>query len=504
MPDSRRGQPPRLKDKNIIFLGSSVTRGFGSYQQSFVDMIAKTTGAKVQKYAVSGTTLVDKKGLLGESYPHRLKEIDPKSPCDIFVCQLSTNDATKKFAIEDIRKDTQGIIDYVKKTWNCPVVFYTNPEYNDETYKQMVDMINDMAKDGSIQVIDLWHDAEANEKANKVHTALNGVHPTKKGYQAWTPIITQALEAVAQGKKIPERAKYTGTEKKSSGLGKKILTYVLAAILVLGGTIGASTVQQLVTVKGLNNQGNSEQYDPANTAPLASQPIKGKKLFWLGSSVFQGFGAGGTSPALWVDAQEGTQSVIEVKGGTFLASITGEIGAGYGTLDPSTSYTNRLKNHDAKTDPGIDLVIVQLSTNDSKGQCPVGEVLPADKKNFNDFDLVTTAGSLEAITAYARDTWGARVLVITGTEFVDEMTRTGGQKADIYLEMIDICHQLDEKWGEQFSVLDLWHNDVMYEGIEMGDNLWRTYMSDAIHPTKRGYLEWWGPYINAKIEEMLK
>ena len=273
---------------------------------------------------------------------------------------------------------------------------------------------------------------------------------------------------------------------------------------MLGGTIGASTVQQLVTVKGLNNQGNSEQYDPANTAPLASQPIKGKKLFWLGSSVFQGFGAGGTSPALWVDAQEGTQSVIEVKGGTFLASITGEIGAGYGTLDPSTSYTNRLKNHDAKTDPGIDLVIVQLSTNDSKGQCPVGEVLPADKKNFNDFDLVTTAGSLEAITAYARDTWGARVLVITGTEFVDEMTRTGGQKADIYLEMIDICHQLDEKWGEQFSVLDLWHNDVMYEGIEMGDNLWRTYMSDAIHPTKRGYLEWWGPYINAKIEEMLK
>ena len=105
--ETKDGSP--LKDKNIIFLGSSVTRGFGSYQQSFVDMIAKTTGAKVQKYAVSGTTLVDKKGLLGESYPHRLKEIDPKSPCDIFVCQLSTNDATKKFAIEDIRKDTQGI-----------------------------------------------------------------------------------------------------------------------------------------------------------------------------------------------------------------------------------------------------------------------------------------------------------------------------------------------------------------------------------------------------------
>ena len=500
--EAKEGSP--LKDKNLIFLGSSVTRGFGSYQQSFVDMIAKTTGANVQKYAVSGTTLVDKKGMLGESYPHRLKEIDPKSPCDIFVCQLSTNDATKKFAIEDIRKDTQGIIDYVKQTWNCPIVFYTNPEYNDENYKKMVDMINDMAKDGDIQVIDLWHDAQANEKQNKSHTALNGVHPTKKGYQVWTPIITEALEAIAQGKKIPERARYEGAEKLPSGLGKKILTYVLAAILVLAGTIGASTVQQLVTVKGLKNEGNSDKYNPENTAPLASQPIKGKKLFWLGSSVFQGFGAGGTSPALWVDAQEGTSSVIEIKGGTFLASVDGEIGSGLGSIDASTSYTNRLRNHDAKTDPGIDLVVVQLSTNDSKGFCPLGEVLPADKKNFDDFDLTTTAGSLEAITAYARDVWGARTLVITGTEFIDEMTYSGGQHADIYLDMIDVCHQIDEKWGDQFVVLDLWHNEPMYEGITMGDTLWRSYMSDAIHPTKKGYLEWWGPYVNAAIEGMLK
>ena len=22
-------------------------------------------------------------------------------------------------------------------------------------------------------------------------------------------------------------------------------------------------------------------------------------------------------------------------------------------------------------------------------------------------------------------------------------------------------------------------------------------MSDAIHPTKKGYIEWWGPYIEA-------
>ena len=42
-----------------------------------------------------------------------------------------------------------------------------------------------------------------------------------------------------------------------------------------------------------------------------------------------------------------------------------------------------------------------------------------------------------------------------------------------------------------------------YENVKTGDALWRSYMSDAIHPTKKGYLEWWGPYIEAQLYEML-
>ena len=82
-----------LKGKNIVFLGSSVTKGFAAYGKSFVDMIAARTGANCVKEAVSGTTLVDDNA---KSYVARLKALDPKTPCDLFVCQLSTNDATKK------------------------------------------------------------------------------------------------------------------------------------------------------------------------------------------------------------------------------------------------------------------------------------------------------------------------------------------------------------------------------------------------------------------------
>ena len=73
--------------------------------------------------------------------------------------------------------------------------------------------------------------------------------------------------------------------------------------------------------------------------------------------------------------------------------------------------------------------MVQLSTNDSKGQCETGV---GKRQLYPDFDETTTIGALQAIIAYAKETWGARVLVITGTYFEDEMTYSGGQNAEIY------------------------------------------------------------------------
>ena len=63
-----------LAGKNIVFLGSSVTKGFAAYGKSFVDMIAARTGATCVKEAVSGTTLVDDNA---KSYVTRLKALDP-------------------------------------------------------------------------------------------------------------------------------------------------------------------------------------------------------------------------------------------------------------------------------------------------------------------------------------------------------------------------------------------------------------------------------------------
>lgn len=518
--DKVPGSP--LQGKHLIFLGSSVTKGFAAYGKSFADMIAARTGAVCVKEAVSGTTLADNGA---KSYVSRLKAMDKNTPCDVFVCQLSTNDATKKVPLGAVAagKDPAGfdtatvcgaieyIIAYAQQTWHCPVVFYTNPQYASPAYKAIVDVLPEIAEKWGVQVIDLWHDAAANAKEAKKHSCMNDqIHPTKRGYQVWTPIFEAALANVLAGKPVPARPAISPAvtdadvaKQKSGRTAHKAVCWILAAVLAILVVVGGSTVQQLVSVKGLQNEGNSEQYNPENQTANPDSPIQGKKLLWLGSSVFQGFGAGNTSPAEWFDAIDGTDSIVEVMGGTFLATVDGEVGGGAGgDISADSSYINRLRNnYNAENTPALDLVVVQLSTNDSKGQCEIGEVSDATEQGA--FDESTTIGSLEAIITYTRDTWDVPVFVISGTQFQDEMTYSGGQSAELYLDMIDKCHQLEEKWGDQFYFLDLWHNEAMYLDVETGGDLWRSYMSDAIHPTRKGYLQWWGPYIEDRLYEIL-
>jgi len=501
-----------LNGKNIIFLGSSVTKGMASQSRSFVDMGADIAGYSYIKEAVSGTTLVESGK---KNYIARLRTIDKNAPCDIFVCQLSTNDATKKKPLGSISDskdiasfDTQtvcGAIEYViayaKETWNdCPVVFYTNPQYASPAYAAMVDALYEIAKKWGVEVIDLWNDVELNKKECKKFSCMNDqIHPTKKGYANWAPVVVEALEAVAQGKSVParEQVKPTAESVKKASTKKlieKVLKGVLIFFLAFLMVVALCTFDQIARVTGLKSEGNNEKYHAVNQQLDPNSPVQGKKIFWLGSSVF----ASKNGQAEFADAILGTVSTKETKSGTLLANINYTVFGEGDMNDASDSYFPRLQLHDATTDPDIDLVCVQLSTNDSKGQSPTGAPLEG-KWEIEDFDQTTTVGSLECITAYVRDTWGVPVVVISGTQFQDEMTLTGGQNAAIYQEMIAQCHALHEKWGDQFHIIDLWHNDPMYEGIEAGDDLWRSYMGDAIHPTAKGHLMWWGPYVREQL-----
>ncbi|MBQ7740912.1 MAG: SGNH/GDSL hydrolase family protein [Eubacterium sp.] len=184
-----------LKGKNICVLGSSVVYGYASQECSVAEYFGARFGCNYTKEAVSGTTLVDTGKL---SYVSRLRELDKNTHYDLFICQLSTNDATKKKPLGEISTDgnfdtstvtgaMEYIINYARITWDCPVVFFTGSYYESKEYAAMVTRLGELKKKYGIGVIDLYSDKAFNsigEEKRKLYMSDN-IHPTKAGYRDW-------------------------------------------------------------------------------------------------------------------------------------------------------------------------------------------------------------------------------------------------------------------------------------------------------------------------------
>ena len=126
-----------MKGETMFALGSSVTYGAASMEQAVGEYLCTRLGMNLVKEAVSGTTLVDSGS---SSYVSRMKNnLDPDADCDVFLVQLSTNDATQKKDLGEISDsrnledfDTQTvigaieyIINYAHQTWDCPAAMRT-------------------------------------------------------------------------------------------------------------------------------------------------------------------------------------------------------------------------------------------------------------------------------------------------------------------------------------------------------------------------------------------
>lgn len=217
-----------LSGLDIAWLGSSVTYGQAAQGYSMADEIAaKHSATTSYKYAISGTTLADCKtvnslptdgnGSHG-SYVERLKQLDTSKKYDLFIVQLSTNDATAGIPMGEILKskelsdqDTatvigamEYIIAYVEENWDCPVMFYTGTKYDSEQYAQMVDNLLELQEKWGIGVIDLWNDAEMNAVTPEQYTKYmkeDGVHPLRDGYvEWWTPKFEEAITSYIENR----------------------------------------------------------------------------------------------------------------------------------------------------------------------------------------------------------------------------------------------------------------------------------------------------------------
>lgn len=173
-----------LTGKTVLFLGSSVTYGSAAGGISFADIMAEQIGFSCVKEAVSGTTLAD---LDDTSYVARLKRVDPGLRPDLFICQLSTNDATRGIPLSEVESAIRFIIDYVNRSFGCPILFYTGTYFESEQYQQMIELLYRMRKKTPFSILDLYHDEDmcSVSEADYGIYMSDPVHPTLTGYREW-------------------------------------------------------------------------------------------------------------------------------------------------------------------------------------------------------------------------------------------------------------------------------------------------------------------------------
>jgi lysophospholipase L1-like esterase len=223
---------------------------------------------------------------------------------------------------------------------------------------------------------------------------------------------------------------------------------------------------------GCGPNGNSTDYDVEKIEVLADSPLKGKTLYFLGSSVTVGYGSQGAAFPHYIAKRNQCTAVIEAVTGTTLMDKN------------DNSYVHRME-FGSKFDKNakVDLFICQLSTNDTGGgtvdMLNLGSIVgPAG--DLAAYDTSTITGAMEYIIAYARQTWGCPVLFYACSRRNDER----------YAKMVDRLNELARIWD--IGVLDLW-NDADFNNITKAQR--KLWMKDETHPTKAGYLEWWTPAV---------
>lgn len=239
---------------------------------------------------------------------------------------------------------------------------------------------------------------------------------------------------------------------------------------------------------------NDERFKPENVTMRENSPLKDKKIYWLGSSVTYGAASEQDSMADYLAALTGCISVKEAVSGTtiFDDGSSGNTGA--------KSYTRRMTSGSIfNKDEQIDAFICQISTNDAWGdrakyRGKITDEYTTDKDFFN---RKTTLGGVEYIIAYVTEVWNCPIYFYSGSYFGDTGTRSSGNPTGTgYGELVSQVKQVVDKWtalGVDVGVIDL-YNDTEFNA-HVSDEYYKWATSDAIHPKRAGYLQWWTPYF---------
>ena len=255
------------------------------------------------------------------------------------------------------------------------------------------------------------------------------------------------------------------------------------------------TIDEEIITHGVD--ANNSAFYAANVEKVEGSFLEGKTIYWLGSSVTYGASSGGQAMAEFLAAKTGAICRKDAVSGTtiFDDGSSGNTGSG--------SYTRRLANSTVfDKSEQIDAFICQISTNDaiSSRLSKRGEMTALDVVDIDAFDRKTTLGGVEYIIAYVTETWNCPVYFYSGSYFGNngsgEARTNGDPSGSNYAKLVDDVLLVVDKWkalGYNVDVIDLF-NDKDFNA-QVSDQYYKWCTSDAIHPKRAGYLNWWMPYF---------
>jgi len=191
----KKEEPTVTKNvKNIIFLGNSITAGYGvGESQAFPALIQNKIDSLKLNYKVINA------GISGETSADGLSRIDwiLKQPIDVFVLELGGNDGLRGILLSGTSQNLQAIIDAVHKKYPQAKLILAGMEIPPNMGKKYTDefraLYGELAKKNNTLLIPFLLKGVGGEPALN---QADGIHPNEEGHKIVAENVWAVLKNV--------------------------------------------------------------------------------------------------------------------------------------------------------------------------------------------------------------------------------------------------------------------------------------------------------------------
>jgi acyl-CoA thioesterase-1 len=193
---SQTGDETRSDFKNILFLGNSITAGFGlELSEAFPALIQKRLDSLKMPFKTINA------GVSGETSAGGLRRIDwlLKDRVDVMVLELGANDGLRGLPVEDTRKNLQAIIDRTREKYPEAKIILAGmqlpPNMGQKYTTDFKNMYIELAeKNGTAFIPFILEGVGGVPRLN----LPDGIHPTAEGHRILADNVWKILKQVLE------------------------------------------------------------------------------------------------------------------------------------------------------------------------------------------------------------------------------------------------------------------------------------------------------------------